>query len=111
MGKFNATVKPKQSFTPKAKTVKIKKTKTFVSKKKRSPVKSQYTIKKQSVKPIKQIVNKSAVYARKVPAKKKAQTVVVSNLFVSISLSGGKKGGAVMTTRAAVSPTAKIAAP
>merc|ERR1712205_156854 len=38
--KFNATVKPKQSFTPKAKTVKIKKTKTFASEK-RSPVKSQ----------------------------------------------------------------------
>lgn len=107
--KFNATVKPKQSFTPKAKTVKIKKTKTFVSKKKRSPVKSQYTIKKQSVKPTKQIVNKSAVYAAKVPAKKKAQTVVVSNLFAS--LSGVKKGGAVMTKRATVSPTAKIAAP
>ena len=65
-------------------------------------MKSQYTIKKQSVKPTKQIVNKSAVYAAKVPAKKKAQTVVVSNLFAS--LSGVKKGGAVMTKRATVSP-------
>ena len=71
-------------------------------------MKSQYTIKKQSVKPTKQIVNKSAVYAAKVPAKKKAQTVVVSNLFAS--LSGVKKGGAAMTKRTTVSPAAKSGA-
>ena len=112
---FSATVKPKtqKAFfsTPKVKTVSAKKSKEAYTpfpalKRKRSgpPVKSQYTIKKQPIKPIKQIVNSRGKVAAKAPATKRAQTVVFSNMFAS--LRGEKK-----SAPAAAAPVAKIALP
>jgi hypothetical protein len=100
---FSATVKPKKQkaffATPKVKTVVAKKSKEAYTpfpalKRKRSgpPVKSQYTIKKQPIKPIKQIVNSRGKVAAKAPATKRAQTVVFSNMFAS--LRGEKKKAA-----------------
>jgi hypothetical protein len=113
---FSATVKPKtqKAFfsTPKVKTVSAKKSKEAYTpfpalKRKRSgpPVKSQYTIKKQPIKPIKQIVNSRGKVAAKAPATKRAQTVVFSNMFAS--LRGEKKSAPA----AAAAPVAKIALP
>lgn len=112
---FSATVKPKKQkaffATPKVKTVSAKKSKEAYTpfpalKRKRSgpPVKSQYTIKKQPIKPIKQIVNSRGKVAAKAPATKRAQTVVFSNMFAS--LRGEKK-----SAPAAAAPVAKIALP
>lgn len=113
---FSATVKPKKQkaffATPKVKTVSAKKSKEAYTpfpalKRKRSgpPVKSQYTIKKQPIKPIKQIVNSRGKVAAKAPATKRAQTVVFSNMFAS--LRGEKKSAPA----AAAAPVAKIALP
>lgn len=112
---FSATVKPKKKAffaTPKVKTVAAKKSKEAYTpfpalKRKRSgpPVKSQYTIKKQPIKPIKQIVNSRGKVAAKAPATKRAQTVVFSNMFAS--LRGEKKSAPA----AAAAPVAKIALP
>jgi len=55
------------------------------------PVKSQYTIKKQPIKPVKQIVNSRGKVATKAPATKRAQTLVFSNIFASLSGGGEKK--------------------
>jgi hypothetical protein len=52
------------------------------------PVKSQYTIKKQPIKPVKQIVNSRGKVATKAPATKRAQTLVFSNIFASLSGGG-----------------------
>jgi len=112
---FSATVKPKKQkaffATPKVKTVSAKKSKEAYTpfpalKRKRSgpPVKSQYTIKKQPIKPIKQIVNSRGKVAAKAPATKRAQTVVFSNMFAS--LRGEKK-----SAPAEAPPAAKIALP
>ena len=112
---FSATVKPKKQkaffATPKVKTGVAKKSKEAYTpfpalKRKRSgpPVKSQYTIKKQPIKPIKQIVNSRGKVAAKAPATKRAQTVVFSNMFAS--LRGEKK-----SAPAAAAPVAKIALP
>jgi len=112
---FSATVKPKKQkaffATPKVKTVVAKKSKEAYTpfpalKRKRSgpPVKSQYTIKKQPIKPIKQIVNSRGKVAAKAPATKRAQTVVFSNMFAS--LRGEKK-----SAPAEAPPAAKIALP
>jgi hypothetical protein len=111
---FSATVKPKKKAffaTPKVKTVAAKKSKEAYTpfpalKRKRSgpPVKSQYTIKKQPIKPVKQIVNSRGKVAAKAPATKRAQTVVFSNMFAS--LRGEKK-----SAPAAAAPVAKIALP
>ena len=112
---FSATVKPKKQkaffATPKVKTGVAKKSKEAYTpfpalKRKRSgpPVKSQYTIKKQPIKPIKQIVNSRGKVAAKAPATKRAQTVVFSNMFAS--LRGEKK-----SAPAAAPPAAKIALP
>ena len=55
------------------------------------PVKSQYTIKKQPIKPVKQIMNSRGKVATKAPATKRAQTLVFSNIFESLSGGGEKK--------------------
>ncbi|CAL6384667.1 unnamed protein product [Bathycoccus prasinos] len=55
------------------------------------PVKSQYTIKKQPIKPVKQIMNSRGKVATKAPATKRAQTLVFSNIFASLSGGGEKK--------------------
>lgn len=55
------------------------------------PVKSQYTIEKQPIKPVKQIMNSRGKVATKAPATKRAQTLVFSNIFASLSGGGEKK--------------------
>lgn len=55
------------------------------------PVKSQYTIKKQPIKPVKQIMNSRGKVATKAPATMRAQTLVFSNIFASLSGGGEKK--------------------
>jgi len=55
------------------------------------PVKSQYTIEKQPIKPVKQIMNSRGKVATKAPATMRAQTLVFSNIFASLSGGGEKK--------------------
>ena len=78
------------------------------------PVKSQYTIKKQPIKPVKQIVNSRGKVATKAPATKRAQTLVFSNIFASLSGGGEKKTKKTASPAVAPPPAAaavKIALP
>ena len=78
------------------------------------PVKSQYTIKKQAIKPVKQIVNSRGKVATKAPATKRAQTLVFSNIFASLSGGGEKKTKKTASPAVAPPPAAaavKIALP
>jgi len=78
------------------------------------PVKSQYTIKKQPIKPVKQIMNSRGKVATKAPATKRAQTLVFSNIFASLSGGGEKKTKKTASPAVAPPPAAaavKIALP
>ena len=73
------------------------------------PVKSQYTIKKQPIKPVKQIVNSRGKVATKAPATKRAQTLVFSNIFASLSGGGEKKTKKTASPAVAPPPAAAAA--
>ena len=73
------------------------------------PVKSQYTIKKQAIKPVKQIVNSRGKVATKAPATKRAQTLVFSNIFASLSGGGEKKTKKTASPAVAPPPAAAAA--
>ena len=97
---FAATTKTKKSSSfaaPKPKRLNVPKKKKPVYtpfpalKLSGPPVKSQYTIKKQPIKPVKQIVNSRGKVATKAPATTRAQTLVFSNIFASLSGGGEKK--------------------
>ena len=73
------------------------------------PVKSQYTIKKQPIKPVKQIMNSRGKVATKAPATKRAQTLVFSNIFASLSGGGEKKTKKTASPAVAPPPAAAAA--
>ena len=73
------------------------------------PVKSQYTIKKQPIKPVKEIVNSRGKVATKAPATKRAQTLVFSNIFASLSGGGEKKTKKTASPAVAPPPAAAAA--
>jgi hypothetical protein len=109
------TPKKKSSFAaPKPKRLNVPKKKKPVYtpfpalKRSGPPVKSQYTIKKQPIKPVKQIVNSRGKVATKAPATKRAQTLVFSNIFASLSGGGEKK--TKKTASPAVAPPPPAAA-
>lgn len=114
------TPKKKSSFAaPKPKRLNVPKKKKPVYtpfpalKRSGPPVKSQYTIKKQPIKPVKQIVNSRGKVATKAPATKRAQTLVFSNIFASLS-GGGEKTKKTASPAVAPPPAAaevKIALP
>ena len=115
------TPKKKSSFAaPKPKRLNVPKKKKPVYtpfpalKRSGPPVKSQYTIKKQPIKPVKQIVNSRGKVATKAPATKRAQTLVFSNIFASLSGGGEKKTKKTASPAVAPPPAAaadKIALP
>ncbi|CAL6397421.1 unnamed protein product [Bathycoccus prasinos] len=108
------TPKKKSSFAaPKPKRLNVPKKKKPVYtpfpalKRSGPPVKSQYTIKKQPIKPVKQIVNSRGKVATKAPATKRAQTLVFSNIFASLSGGGEKKTKKTASPAVAPPPAAK----
>ena len=110
------TPKKKSSFAaPKPKRLNVPKKKKPVYtpfpalKRSGPPVKSQYTIKKQPIKPVKQIVNSRGKVATKAPATKRAQTLVFSNIFASLSGGGEKKTKKTASPAVAPPPAAKAA--
>lgn len=110
------TPKKKSSFAaPKPKRLNVPKKKKPVYtpfpalKRSGPPVKSQYTIKKQPIKPVKQIVNSRGKVATKAPATKRAQTLVFSNIFASLSGGGEKKTKKTASPAVAPPPAAAAA--
>lgn len=110
------TPKKKSSFAaPKPKRLNVPKKKKPVYtpfpalKRSGPPVKSQYTIKKQPIKPVKQIVNSRGKVATKAPATKRAQTLVFSNIFASLSGGGEKKKKKTASPAVAPPPAAAAA--
>ena len=110
------TPKKKSSFAaPKPKRLNVPKKKKPVYtpfpalKRSGPPVKSQYTIKKQAIKPVKQIVNSRGKVATKAPATKRAQTLVFSNIFASLSGGGEKKTKKTASPAVAPPPAAAAA--
>ena len=115
---FAATTKTKKSSSfaaPKPKRLNVPKKKKPVYtpfpalKRSGPPVKSQYTIKKQPIKPVKQIVNSRGKVATKAPATKRAQTLVFSNIFASLSGGGEKKTKKTASPAVAPPPAAAAA--
>lgn len=113
---FAATTKTKKSSSfaaPKPKRLNVPKKKKPVYtpfpalKRSGPPVKSQYTIKKQPIKPVKQIVNSRGKVATKAPATKRAQTLVFSNIFASLSGGGEKKTKKTASPAVVPPPAAK----
>jgi len=104
-----AAPKPKRLNVPKKKKTSSAAYTPFPALKRSGPpVKSQYTIKKQPIKPVKQIVNSRGKVATKAPATKRAQTLVFSNIFASLSGGGEKKK--TKTAPPAVAPPPAAAA-
>lgn len=110
------TPKKKSSFAaPKPKRLNVPKKKKPVYtpfpalKRSGPPVKSQYTIKKQPIKPVKEIVNSRGKVATKAPATKRAQTLVFSNIFASLSGGGEKKTKKTASPAVAPPPAAAAA--
>ena len=110
------TPKKKSSFAaPKPKRLNVPKKKKPVYtpfpalKRSGPPVKSQYTIKKQPIKPVKQIMNSRGKVATKAPATKRAQTLVFSNIFASLSGGGEKKTKKTASPAVAPPPAAAAA--